>query len=262
MRSQKGKVSSAVVFIVVAVVLASALGGVGYWYGKKGSKKAEQKTTTSSAQDVVADASKPTTNTPPPATKSESATVCASSTSPATFYSKLIGLEFCYPKEWGEATVGNVPASASAVGSAYEITFSKNSKVTVASATSDYVNTIGRGGRCADPVTKMPDFSSYSSSWKINGDMGVDQYALRYTIKKDDVYIVQESASDFGGNVCLTGYAYVSGGAYTVITVNMQASFGSGITTVKAHTDNPTILLTPADRVQFGELVESIKNAS
>lgn len=256
MRKQEGKVSSALLFVVVVVIVGGLLGGAGYWYGKKNSGKSTQNATQSDKK--VANADSKSGN----AQQTDTAKPCASSVDAKTFSSKLIGLEFCYPKEWGEATIGNVPASASNAGSAYEITFTKNSRVTVASATGEYVNTIGRGGRCADPVTSEPDFSGFSTAWKVEGALGDIQSASRDTIKKDGVYHARESVNDFGGNVCLTGYVNVVGGAYTLITVNLQAPYGSGITTVSAHVSNSDILITPAERVQFGELVESMKKAS
>ena len=254
MRHQQGKVSSALLFVTVVIVIGALLGGAGYLYGKKNSGKNTQNATRSDKKVTDSQAKSPD--------NADVVKTCASSVDPRTFSSKLIGLEFCYPKEWGEAVIGNVPASASSSGSAYEITFTKNSKVTVASATSDYVNTIGRGGRCADPVTKEPDFSSFSTAWKVEGALGDVQSATRDTIKKDGVYHARESVNDFGGNVCLTGYVTVAGGAYTLITVNIQAPYGSGISTVSAHVSNSDILITPAERVQFGELLESMKRAS
>jgi len=185
MKPQQGKVSSAVLFVVVVVVIGGLLGGLGYWYGKEHSSKNTQNSAQIPKQNLDSTAKKADTTNAETATASSQ---CSSSTDPSTFYSKLIGLEFCYPKEWGEAVIGTVPASASNAGSAYEVTFTENQKVTVASATSDYVNTIGRGGRCADPASTQPDFSGFSTSWKIDGALGDIQSASRDTSKKDGVY--------------------------------------------------------------------------
>jgi hypothetical protein len=96
----------------------------------------------------------------------------------------------------------------------------------------------------------------------VTGELGDIQMGTRGTIKKDGVYMATETVNDFGGKVCLVGLVNVPGGAYTLITVSMQAVYGNGISTVKAHVDNPNILITPAERVQFGELLDSIARAS
>lgn len=251
MSKQLGRVSTGIVAVISVLAVGLALGGLGYWYGVR-DKDTVSETTSSivSSDDAAPEAAK---------TKDEASIYCPSSPGAKTFFNELIGLEFCYPASWGIATLGNVPASASVNGSSYEITFSDNPSVTVASATNDYVNTVGRGGRCADPQTAPPDFAKYKEAWVVDGDAGDIQSATRYHVKKDGVYLIQEWVGDFGGQVCLSAQINVSGGAYEVVTANYQMPYGSGITTVSAHVANPTVLLTAATRLQFVELVDSIR---
>lgn len=262
--------------IAVIIILVIILIGVGLFFLFKKSPASTQQNESNTTPNTNQDNSKQdvstdnATKTPAEAAKPTATTAiaanCPSSAGAKTFYNKIIGLEFCYPKEWGEATVGTVEASASTAGGAYEITFSSKDGLSIASATSDWQNTVARDGRCADPITGegqkgSPQFATYQPDWKLEGS-GMDvSSALRVHIKQEPNFLIRELASDYYNGVCLIGIVSTPGGAYTLQNVNLLRSFGGGITTVKAHSDTPNVLIPVSERTQFSELVASIKHA-
>ncbi len=247
---------------VAAVVLCIAIGVAGgYWFGMRGTSSEKPVTQATNEQKKSTLESSPTPSvSPTPSANAVTYGTCGSSPEAKTFYDKVIGLQFCYPKEWGEATVGTVPASASDAGGAYEITFSAKSGLTVASATVDWKNTIGRDGRCADPMSAPIDFSGYAESWKTEGEGMALTSASRYVNKVDGRWWISELASDYYSAVCLKAAVSTLGGVYDLQTVNYQVAFNDQIASVKAHVDNPTVLISPAERVQFGEMVDSMQH--
>ena len=245
-----------VIIVLILVVAAITIGGLLVLGNRSDNKK--DTTVKKEAQTSVASEEKKDTNDTP---VTEVYGTCPSSPGAKTFYDKLIGLEFCYPSSWGETSIGSVEASSSDNGQAYELSFSAKAGLTVAAATSDWRNTTARDGRCADPdpTQSAPQFSTYREDWLVEGAGAGIASALRVHIKKEPRYLIRELASDYYGAVCLTGIVATPGGAYPVQFVNLLRAFSSpGETAVSDHTANPNALITPAERVEFGEMVDSM----
>ncbi len=255
-------------------VVAIALGGVGYMFGKN-IKDNEAKDpaingiavtdeTKIASDKATADALKlneSTTINGQNISKSQATDygTCPSSPVAKTFYNKIIGLEFCYPSEWGEATIGSVPASASAAGGAYEITFAGKAGLTIASATADWQNTIARDGRCADPQQGGPQFDTYIPEWKVEKSEAEVFSALRVHIKKEPHYLIRELADTYFNAVCMMGIVATPGGAYDAQGVVLNVELGSR--TITEHVADSTVIISTALRVQFSELVDSMHHA-
>lgn len=257
----KPKNNKKLLVLIVSLLALLLIGGGAYWLGTKNSKKDTKATnTTTAANEQTKNTTEPSVTdakTAPETPKKADAT-CPSSPGAKTFYNKVIGLQFCYPKEWGEATVGNVEASDSVSGGAYEIRFATKDGLSITSATSDWKNTVARDGRCADPQQEAPQFSTYQPEWKTEGSGMALTSALRVHIKQEPDFLIRELADDYYSGVCLMAIVSTPGGAYNVQTVNLLRSFSGGIMSVKAHIDNPTILITAAERVQYSEMVASM----
>jgi hypothetical protein len=249
-----------IIIVLILVVVAAAIGGFVVLSNRVDDKK--EVTVKDEPQASTSSEEKKDTSD---ATVADAYGTCPSSPGATTFYNKIIGLEFCYPSSWGEATVGSVEASSSDNGQAYEISFSTKAGLTVAAATSDWRNTTARDGRCADPdpTQSAPQFSTYREDWLVEGAGAGIASALRVHIKKEPRYLIRELASDYYGAVCLTGIVATPGGAYPVQFVNLLRAFSStGDNAVTDHTVNPNALITPAERVEFGEMVDSMHHAN
>lgn len=255
MKTQQGKVSSAVAFVLAVLVIGGLVGGAGYWYGHRNAKvNSDRGATQPLAQDAAV---KKDTSKASSTDDTKNPTACVSSTDPKTYSNKLIGLEFCYPKEWGEAVIGEPVASKSDQGSGYEIHFSAKDGAAVSSVTTDYINTIGRDGRCEDPTSSPPNFTQYSNTWIKDAADSELTAAARYPIKKDGVYLISDNANSFFWGICYSALINQTGTAYPVVKVALRKNLGE--TTVLQYITDPTKYLSSTDRLQLEELVVSVR---
>jgi len=251
MLAQSGKISKGLLAAILVVIVGTILGGTGYWLSTKDSTEASETIKkSSSAETETTD----TASTLPDSASTEEAAYCSASQTQYT--NELIGLEFCYPTSWGTATINAPQASASVAGSGYEISFADYS-VVVSSITSDYQNTVGRDGRCEDPEKTAPNFSLYSNSWVKDSADSELSAAVRYPVKKDDVYLVQENVNSFFFGLCYSALINQSGTAYPVVKVALRRELGS--VSVLQYTENPELVLSADEKAEFLAVVDSVR---
>jgi len=248
MSVQSGKVSKGLLATLLVLTIGVLLGGVGYWLGAK-----DKSSTSESAETEKSLASDAVDETIPAPADTEA--YC--NTTKTLYTNDLIGLEFCYPSSWGTASINSPQASASVAGSGYEISFASYG-VVVSSITSDYQNTVGRDGRCEDPENTSPNFSLYSKSWVKDSSDGELSAAVRYPIKKDGVYLIQENVNSFFFGLCYSALINQSGTAYPVVKVALRRELGS--VSVLDYTNNPELVLTNDEKAEFLEVVNSVRN--
>ncbi len=231
------------IVLALAAILAAA-GGYLWWNSNKdNNQQTNQPTTTTPVT---------TTQTPEP-----TATTCPNQVS---FSNKSFGASFCYPVAWGDYTVENDKLAASDTGTRLIVNFSKKPSVHVAGASTNWTTTVGRDGICSDPPPPATEFGPLSTEWETEGS-GMDvTSATRRIVNKTGTYLIDEYTDDVLTNgVCLKGYSIINGSPFNVVTASYFAAFGKGITTPKAHIDNPNILIPAADRADFKAVVLSVK---
>jgi hypothetical protein len=249
MDTQTGKISKGLLAAILVVVIGALIGGIGYWLSTKDSTDASDTIEKASSTEVEDDK----TSSPESATADETP-YC--STGLTQYVNELIGLEFCYPTSWGMASISAPQASESLAGSGYEISFADYS-VVVSSITSDYQNTVGRDGRCEDPENTPPNFSLYSNSWVKDSADSELSAAVRYPVKKDDIYLVQENVNSFFFGLCYSALINQTGTAYPVVKVALRRELGS--VSVLQYTENPELVLSEDEKVEFLAVVDSVR---
>ncbi len=250
MNTQSRKVSSGVLVLLLVVLAGSMIGAIGYWYGTRESATKSVMREPDTRPEKKADDSNPSSLDP-------SGYIPCPSIDEYILYQDQTGLEFCYPISWGIAGGGNVPESQSIEGAAYEVTFPGNDEVTISSATVDYINTIGRDGRCEDPENTPPNFGLYSTNWVKDSADSELTAAVRYPLKKDGVYLIQENVNSFFFGLCYSALVNQSGTAYPVVKVALRRELGS--VTPLQYTENPEVLLTAAEKAEFLTVVETMR---
>jgi hypothetical protein len=247
--SQSGKVGKGVLITIAVIIVSLLLGLLGYWLATKDDVTKEL--TTSSATTETTEA----TPADDAVTTETKEAYCAGDDK-QLYTNELIGLEFCYPALWGTTAMSAPQGSESVNGSGYEIAFSAYDTI-VSSITSDYQNTIGRGGRCEDPTNIAPDFTTYREAWVQDSSDPDLALASRYHIKKDGAYLISETVDMFSSGLCYSALINQTGTAYPVVKVALRRPLDS--TSVSAHVANPTILFSSEERSDFNAVVDSVR---
>lgn len=272
------------IFIVLVLVLLSIVGG-GVWYLSRDNKPTENNNTqnenviTNFDECVAAGYSvmesfpekcsvpggqtfvntKAVDDSPPAEEAVDSTPKCADDET--LFADKEFGAAFCYPSEWGTASVMDAKIDTSDTGYREAVRFSANTKFIVGGTSEDWSTTIGRGVGCQEPNNVVPELSSYDTNWHdFSGEGMAIEFATRSVISAEGGYDITETVSNMlDVGVCVQGHKVINGSRYKVLSEAYFTDFSSsaGITTPKAHIDNSNILFTETERIQFDSLLAS-----
>lgn len=214
----------------------------------------------SSQQHIASASATPTGSSPTPTQKATAKPDCGED---SVFANKEMGLSFCYPIEWGMASVKDNRISPSDTGYRQSVTFSSNSLFAVGGSSEDWSTQFGRGVGCLEPNNKIPDQSEYNTEWHDIQGSGMDvEFAMRSLVPAKGGYDITESVGQaVMSGVCVQGHKVINGSRYKVAYAAFARDFSeaAGITTAKAHMDTPNVLFTSQQRVQLDALLASIK---
>lgn len=228
--------------IILCTVLLGTAGAFAWLWQKEKNKK------------VSAPAASQTETTE---TETTPAITCASDNK--LYENQELKFSFCYPEIWGEPSVADAKLDPSDNGSRHLVSFATKNEVKLGLVSSDWTTTVGRGGVCSDPTPTAPAFADFSTEWKTEGEGEALNFASRGVEKKDNSYFISEDASEFLSGVCLRGIVLINTGTYPQATASYFKEFGGGITSPKAHVDNPTTLVPANERSAFSSFVKSIQ---
>ena len=178
------------------------------------------------------------------------------------FKDKEFGARFCYPSAWGDASVMDAKVGTDDTGHREAVRFSATTKFIVGGVSEDWSTTIGRDVACQEPDNRVPELSEYDTEWHdIVGDGMAVNYATRSLEVTEGGYDISEETADLLGiGVCARGHKVINGSRYRVISVAFFSDFSesAGITSPKAHMDNPTILFSSTERSQLDRVLASV----
>lgn len=183
--------------------------------------------------------------------------VCADGYS--EFADEEFGARFCYPEEWGTATIEDAKVGPDDTGHREMIRFSANDKFAAGGMSEDWSTTVGRGVGCQEPNNVTAELGSYNIDWNNIEGTGMDvSYAQRSLESSAGGYDITETVSNMLENgVCTQAHKVIDGSRYRVFYMAFVNEFGSGILTPSAHIDNPNILFTEIERTQLDLLLAS-----
>ena len=180
------------------------------------------------------------------------------------FADKSFGAAFCYPSEWGTASVMDAKIDTSDTGYREAVRFSANTKFIVGGVSEDWTTTIGRGVGCQEPSNSVPSPDSYDTEWHDVIGTGADiEFATRGinpALATGSSYDINETVSSIlDSGVCVQGHTVINGSRYLVLSAAYYIDFSAplGITTPKAHIDSPNTLFTLVERLQLEKLLSS-----
>lgn len=250
--------------ITLAIVLLLLVSGlVAYMLlGKDASNDQESSDTTSQSMA-------PTDEKPPTTTKDDAVATTTTKTIPpaiscggdSSFSDHSFGAAFCYPTEWGTASVMDAKIDTADTGYREAVRFSLNTKFIVGGVSDDWTTTVGRDVGCQEPSNNVPALSAYDTSWHDIMGSGMDvEFAHRSLPSSVGGYDMTEEVSNLLiSGVCVRGHKVISGSRYRVISAAFYNDFSeaAGITTPKAHIDNPNVLFSVLQRAQIDALLAS-----
>jgi len=177
------------------------------------------------------------------------------------FADKSFGAAFCYPAEWGKASVEDAKIDTTDTGYREAVRFSVNTKFIVGGTSDDWSTTVGRGVGCQEPSNVVPELSSYDTNWHdFSGEGMAIEFATRSIASSEGGYDITETVSNLlDVGVCVQGHKIIDGSRYRVLSEAFFTDFSesSGVTTPKAHIDNSSVLFSDTERVQFDALLAS-----
>lgn len=178
------------------------------------------------------------------------------------FADKDFGAAFCYPTVWGTASVMDAKIDTSDTGYREAVRFSGTTKFIVGGVSEDWTTTIGRDVGCQEPSNRVAELSSYNVDWHdlVGEGMSVE-FATRSLPVSVGGYDITETVSDLlSSGVCAQGHKIINGSRYKVVSAAYYSDFSEsiGITTPKAHIDNPALLFTTADRAALDSVLASV----
>ena len=175
------------------------------------------------------------------------------------FSDEDFGAAFCYPSEWGEASVVDAKVDPSDTGHREAVRFMDNTKFVVGGTSEDWSTTVGRGVGCQEPNNSIPELSTYDTAWHDLIGSGMDvEFASRSLASSEGGYDMTETVSNLMDNgVCVQGHKVIDGSRYRVLFSAFYSDFTDGVLSPKAHIDNPSILFNFVERDQFDSLLAS-----
>jgi hypothetical protein len=257
--------NKAVKWLLVVLAILVVLVGVGlaYWYvaGSQTVKMSDHQTMDDT--DMASMSATPSPTVVSSATPTPAATgVKASCGTSATFADAAVGMTFCYPKEWGVASVLDSRASSADTGYRQSIVFSNNSLFAVGGTSQDWSTAVGRGVSCLEPDNQVPLANDYDTAWHDIEGQGMDvTFAQRSLPSLKGGYDMTESVgSTMQSGICVQGHKVINGSRYQVAFAAYSRDFSeaAGITTPRAHMDAPNVLFSQEQRAQFDALLASL----
>lgn len=180
----------------------------------------------------------------------------------ATFADHSFGAAFCYPSDWGDASVVDAKVGPDDTGHREMVQFSANPLFAVGGVSEDWSTTVGRDVGCLEPSNQPMALSEYDTEWHDIIGSGADiSYAMRSLPSSAGGYDITEEVSNLLlSGVCTRGHKVIDGSRYRVVSAAFHRDFAeaSGITTPKLHIDNPTVLFSTTQRAQLDALLASI----
>lgn len=171
-----------------------------------------------------------------------------------------LSLGFCYPNNWGNVTVNDAKFDPSDNGTRLKLSFSEKPQVNVGLVSDDWSTDAARDGVCSDSARQeLPDFTSFSARWTSEGTGVNTVSATRGLEIATDEYIIEEHVDNLLGNgVCISGFNLTNGEVYRHAEASYYTEFSATIKTPYAHINDPTELVSVADRTDFIALIKSM----
>ncbi|MDO8265762.1 MAG: hypothetical protein Q7T41_02355, partial [Candidatus Saccharibacteria bacterium] len=175
------------------------------------------------------------------------------------FSDEDFGAAFCYPEEWGDASVMDAKVDPLDTGHREAVRFMDNTKFIAGGTSDDWSTTVGRGVGCQEPNNSVPELSSYDTAWHDLIGSGMDvEFATRSLESSEGGYDITETVSNLMDNgVCVQGHKVIDGSRYRVLFSAFYTDFTDEVLTPKAHIDNPSILFNFVERAQLDRLLAS-----
>lgn len=239
--------------ILSAVVLVALIAGSVWFLTKDKSDTTSDKL----ASDTVATVEESTVEEEVVAEETAETTVCPDGQT--QFADVDFGAKFCYPSEWGTASVMDAKVAVADTGYREAVRFSINTKFIVGGTSDSWSTTVGRGVGCQEPNNNVPDLSTYDTAWHDYIGSGMDvEFALRSLESTEGGYDMTETASNLIDNgVCVQGHKVIDGSRYRVFFAAYYTDFNGGVLSPRAHIDNPNTLFSLEERSQFDALLAS-----
>lgn len=172
------------------------------------------------------------------------------------------GMAFCYPTEWGNATVVDAKVGPGDTGHRESVMFTDMPFYSVGGTSDDWSTTVGRDVGCLEPNNTTLPLSDYDTAWHNITGSGADiNFAMRSLPSPTGGYDSTESVSNIiQDGVCAQAHKVINGSRYRVAFAAYAHDFAeaSGITTPSQHIDNPEVLFSASQRQQFDAVLASI----
>lgn len=178
------------------------------------------------------------------------------------FADEAFGMAFCYPAEWGDATVRDVKVDPTDTGHRESVVFADNALFAVGGVSEDWSTAVGRDTACLEPNNRPVPLAEYDTNWHgmVGSGMAVE-FAMRSLPAGTGGYDITETTSDLLlRGVCAQAHKVIDGSRYRVAFAGFYRDFApaSGITTPRAHMDTPTVLFSETQRLQLTTLLDSL----
>lgn len=213
------------------------------------------------------DQAKPASDTPVVSDKKDTdkdkpAKGIACSDSYRVFADSTVGMTFCYPNEWGDATVHDAKVGPADTGHRESIRFASMPLFSVGGTSDDWSTTVGRDVGCLEPNNQPVPLGEYDTAWHGIIGSGADvEYAMRSLPSPTGGYDSTETVSNIlQSGVCTQAHKVINGSRYRVAFAGFYRDFAeaSGITTPSAHIAEPNVLFSVEQRAQFDTLLASL----
>lgn len=166
------------------------------------------------------------------------------------------GAAFCYPSEWGAATIRDARLAEEDTGHRQTIIFSHNPQFVVGGASDDWSTAVGRGGGCLEPSNQLLAASDYNVEWH---DI-TDDFAKRSMETTAGGYDMTEMVGTFDGGLCGIGHKQIDGSRYRVVSVSYFNEFTTGVATVDDHIYNSYELFRETERYNLDKVLSTLRS--
>lgn len=240
----KKQSSNKTTLIVVVILLLIAIGAAVYFLLFKKDESSKTADTTSQVQQA-------------------SGSEVASDELPAidcedgysVFADKEFGAAFCYPNDWGVATVEDAKFEAADAGHRQVIKFSRQPQIIVGGVSDDWNTALGRGGSCLAPTNRPAEMSEYNVEWH---DITED-FAKRSMETTAGGYDLTEMVGTFDNGVCAVGHKVIDGSRYRVVSASYFAEFTTAVASADDHIYNSYELFRETERFELDKLLASLE---
>lgn len=179
------------------------------------------------------------------------------------FADTSFGMQFCYPSDWGVATLRDAKMSADDTGSREIVIFTDNPQLRVGAVSGDWTTTTPRDGVCFDPSPQGLIVGTYNTEWHDLVGSGDDiAFAIRHIGSADQGYdMIEEVSNLLQSGVCAKSTKLVNGTRYQYVTISYYQDFdpSRGSSTPSMHIADPLKLFSQQSRDQFESLAKSIR---